>query len=311
MPGEPQYCSAQTPQESCKQLIYKPKFEHRSQFIELRGLAYHVREWGERDAPPLLMLHGWMDVGASFQFVADHLADRFRVIAPDWRGYGLTEAPGTDTYWFPDYVADLDFLMDALVGPRVVPILGHSMGGNVVMLYGGARPERCSHIINLEGFGLSRSDPARAPARMAQWLDELRDDMAMRTYASQAEVAARLMKNNPRLAADRAEFLAGHWAWEAEPGQWRIRGDAAHKRTGPYLYRLDEVLAAWRAITAPVLFVEGAQTDARRFLGGLPDFEERLTHIRQLSYRKLDQAGHMLHHDQPEQLAALIAEFLR
>jgi len=81
----------------------------RSQFVDVRGLSYHVRTWGEAGAPKLFLLHGWMDVSASFQFLVDALAGQWHVLAPDWRGFGPSETP-QDGYWFPDYVADLDAL---------------------------------------------------------------------------------------------------------------------------------------------------------------------------------------------------------
>uniref|UniRef100_UPI002362DFF1 alpha/beta fold hydrolase n=3 Tax=Pseudomonadota TaxID=1224 RepID=UPI002362DFF1 len=80
--------------------------------------------------PPLVLLHGWMDVGASFQFVVDALAGDREVIALDWRGFGLSEASGAGCYWFPDYLADLDALLDAVSPSAPVDLLGHSMGGN-------------------------------------------------------------------------------------------------------------------------------------------------------------------------------------
>ena len=90
-----------------------------SRFIPVRGLRYHLLEWGDAglvtpQRPPLVMLHGWMDVAASFQFVVDELpADRW-VLALDWRGFGLTQAPAADSYWFPDYLGDLDAALDTL-----------------------------------------------------------------------------------------------------------------------------------------------------------------------------------------------------
>ena len=84
----------------------------RSEFISVRGLRTHVRHWGRQGAPVIFMVHGWMDVGASFQFVVDSLAGDWHVIAPDWRGFGQTERSGGDTYWVPDYLGDLDAMLD-------------------------------------------------------------------------------------------------------------------------------------------------------------------------------------------------------
>ena len=112
----------------------------------------------------LFMLHGWMDVSASFQFTVDAFARDWHVLAPDWRGFGLSQrAPGG--YWFPDYIADLDALLEACTPDAAVPVVGHSMGGNVAGLYAGIRPERVSKLVLAEGFGLPRTVPAQAPGR--------------------------------------------------------------------------------------------------------------------------------------------------
>jgi pimeloyl-ACP methyl ester carboxylesterase len=152
--------------------MYVPRRTSESRFISLRGLKYHVRVWGDpgsgpEQPPPLVLLHGWMDVGASFQFVVDALdaieGPRRCVIAPDWRGFGLTQTPGADCYWFPDYLADLDALLDAMAPHGPIDLVGHSMGGNVVMSYAGLRPARIRRLVNLEGFGMPqtrRNSPA-------------------------------------------------------------------------------------------------------------------------------------------------------
>ena len=92
--------------------MYQVKRNFKSEFIPVRGLQYHVQVWGEPAAgkTPLVMVHGWMDVAASFQFMVDALSQDHWVIAPDWRGFGLTQTPHTDNFWFPDYLADLDQL---------------------------------------------------------------------------------------------------------------------------------------------------------------------------------------------------------
>jgi pimeloyl-ACP methyl ester carboxylesterase len=248
--------------------------------------------------------------------VVDALAMPRHVIAPDWRGFGGTDGPpGTDTYWFPDYLADLDALLDALCPGQPVDLLGHSMGGNVAMLYAGIRPQRVRRLINLEGFGLPATTPSQAPARYAAWLDDLKQPQGMRDYGSVEEVAERLRRNNPRLTPERAAWLAPHWARRNPAnGRWEIQGDPAHKRTTPILYRAEEVTACWARIAAPVLWVEGRQTDVARYWGDQyprAEFEARLAVVPQCERVVLDDAGHMLHHDQPERLAAHIERFLQ
>jgi pimeloyl-ACP methyl ester carboxylesterase len=290
-----------------------------SRFVPVRGLRYHVLTWGAPEPgtperPPLVMLHGWMDVAASFQFVVDALAQERHVIAPDWRGFGLTEAPAADSYWFPDYLGDLEALLDGLLpGQQPIDLLGHSMGGNVAMMYAGIRPARIRRLVNLEGFGMPQTRPAHAPRRYAQWLDELKEPQRLRDYDGLAAVAERLRQNNPRLSPERAAWLAPHWSREEEGGRWSILGDPAHKRTNPVLYRVEEVLACWAQIEAPVLWVEGDATDVSKWWGNRyprSEFDERLAVVRQVERHMLADAGHMLHHDQPEALAQRLEAFL-
>ena len=255
------------------------------------------------------MLHGWMDVSASFQFVVDHLQGDWHVIAPDFRGFGLSANGNGDTYWFPDYLADLDAIVAHCAPDQAINLLGHSMGGNVASLYAGVRPERVARLINLEGFGMPPTRPEQAPARYAKWLNELREPLSLRSYDSAAEVAARLQKTNPRLRDDRAAFLAQHWAAQNAAGRWEIRGDPAHKQSSPVLYRVEEVLAIWACISAPVLWVEADDTNILRMMGQpaeqvRAEIDRRIACIPTVQTALVRDAGHMLHHDQPEVLVA-------
>jgi pimeloyl-ACP methyl ester carboxylesterase len=286
----------------------------RSEFLAVRGLRLHVRHWGREGAPKLFMAHGWMDMSASFQFVVDALRGDWHVIAPDWRGFGLSDRAGSDTYWFPDYFADLEAILDHYSPDAPVDLLGHSMGGNIVSVYAGVRPGRIARLINLEGFGLPASKPEQAPGRYAKWLDEIKVPPAMRGYASLEEVAGRLQKTNPRLSDARAAFLARHWSAQNAEGSWEILGDPAHKMSGPLLYQAEEVLACWRRISAPVLWIEAEHTDMWRWMGpkeqARAEVDRRLAQIARVTPKMMPAAGHMLHHDQPELLAGMIEAFL-
>ncbi len=304
--------------------MYQAQRISHSEFVPIRNLPYHVQVWGQ-PAPgstPWVMVHGWMDVAASYQFVVDALSHQHYVIAPDWRGYGRTPGhagagPGVDNFWFPDYLADLDFLLDHYAPDTQVNLIGHSMGGNVAMLYAGVRPERIRRLVNLEGFGMPASKPEQAPRRYASWMDELkklhRGELELKTYDSAAGVAQRLMKTNPRLGADKANWLAQHWAQQDDQGQWRILGEPAHKISNAQLYRADEVLELYKRITMPVLCVEASNNSLDLWWKGkftLEQFHERLQAVPQVEIARVEDAGHMMHHDQPAVLAALIERFL-
>jgi pimeloyl-ACP methyl ester carboxylesterase len=285
----------------------KPSESH---FLEIRRLRYHVRRWPRPGAPKLVLLHGWMDVSASFQFLADALQSEWDIYAPDWRGYGLTAWAPTDSYWFPDYLADLDFLLDAIAPDAPVHLVGHSLGGNVACLYAGTRPARVARLVNLEGFGLAPNRPQDAPKRYARWLDELHERPRLRPYQDFDELASRLRQANPRLSAERAAFLARHWGRE-DGGVVVLRGDPAHKIVNPVLYRFEEVLACWRQVRAPVLWVDAGQSETlRRLRLDEAQHAERRAAFARLTYVTVRDAGHMLHHDQPEAVARHIEEFL-
>ncbi|MEN9560315.1 MAG: hypothetical protein RLZZ502_1526, partial [Pseudomonadota bacterium] len=277
--------------------MYTVKRTPKSEFIPIRKMNYHVLAWGNAASklPPLVLMHGWMDVAASYQFMVDALSEAFfkdrLIIAADWRGYGKTSGPAVDNYWFPDYLADLDFLLDHYAGDKPVDLVGHSMGGNVVMMYAGSRPDRIRRLVNLEGFGMPVSTPDKAPARYAQWMDELkklqRGELNLTAYDKADGVARRLMKTNPRLARDdagkaKANWLARHWAAENAQGKWDILGDAAHKIVNANLSNVAEAIELYKNISAPVLVVEASDDSLSGWWNGkytLAEFHDRLKNV--------------------------------
>lgn len=304
--------------------MYTPLRPSTTHDLPLRHLSCRVRTWGQPqpDVAPLVLVHGWMDVGASYQFVVDAFSAAFyagrHIIAPDWRGFGHSTLPAPcDHYSFADYLGDLDALLDHYVPEgQTVDLVGHSMGGNVAMLYAGARPERIRRLVNLEGFGLPATQSTQAPQRMALWLDELKalrsGAMALKTYDNVQAVAARLQKTNHRLSADKALWLASEWAAPDAQGRWAILGDAAHKVVNPQLFRVDEALAHYAAITAPVLAIEATDDSLGLWWKDkykLPEYHERLQAVPHCQIAQVEDAGHMLHHDQPQAVARLIEDF--
>lgn len=282
-----------------------------SEFIELRGLRIHVRTWGAADAPLLFMLHGWMDASASFQFIVDALARDWRVIAPDWRGFGLSQWKN-DSYWFADYVADLEALLAHYSPDAPARIVGHSLGGNAACLFAGIRPARVAGMVALEGFGLHKSDPANAPDFYVKWLDQLHAGPAFKRYADRAALAARFQQMNPRLTPVRAAFLAEHLGQATADNAITLAADPYHKLSTPILYRLEDAKACWRRVTAPVLWVAACDSIFVKTFqdeAGQADYQARIACFRNIRPVMLEEAGHNMHHDQPEQLAQLIEEF--
>ncbi len=281
-----------------------------SEFVSVRGLRYHLRHWGPAVAPRLFLLHGWMDVAASFQFLVDAFSREWHVIAPDWRGFGLS-ARQHGPYWFPDYSADLEALLDHYSPDEPARLVGHSMGGNIACLYAGARPQRVAKLATLEGFGLRASDPMQAPTRLAQWLDQLKSGVSFRDYADRNEFAQRLLHDNPRLKPEQAAFLAEHFVELGDDGRYRPAADTHQKMVNPMLYRLEEAQACWRAITAPVLWVAARDSYIMKaFEGHEADYAARLACFRDVREVVMEDCGHMMHHDQPQRLAAMLEAFM-
>jgi pimeloyl-ACP methyl ester carboxylesterase len=274
--------------------------------LAIRGLACHLQRWPGSGGPLCLLLHGWMDAGASFRFLVDALPAAWELVAPDWRGFGKSEW-ASGTYYFPEYLADLDALLARLSPDAPVWLIGHSMGGNVASLYAGIRPERVARLVSLEGLGLPPAPATAAPAHYRAWLTEQTDPREPRIYPDWTTLIDRLRRGNPRLTPEGAAVVARAWATETPDGP-RLRADPHHKVRGPLLYRLDEARACWRNIQAPTLWVMGKDSPYARMDAAL--LAENRRCFRRLREVWLDDCGHMLHHDQPRALAQAIVDFI-
>jgi len=290
--------------------IYEARVSGSSAWHDVRGVNYHVNEWGRRGNPLLVLLHGWGDCGRSFQFVVDALAGDWLVVAPDWRGFGLTHLR-SHSYWFPDYLADLDALLTIYQPDEPVNLLGHSMGANAAGLYAGTFPERVRAFVNVEGFGLVDSNPDDAPRTYRRWIEQGRHLPAFKTYASFDELAARIRARSPRLSPERALFVARHWARQDADGAVTLRADPAHRLPNAVQYRRAEATACWERVTAPVLLVVGEQTDFKGELKPWLDPDESRHPFHGAPSVVIPGAGHMVHFEQPQALAEVAEAFLR
>ena len=289
-------------------MIYQARRPPRSETLDLRGLSHHLWRWGPESRTPIVLLHGWADTGETFQFLVDCLPDDWSLVALDWRGFGRSEwRPGG--YWFPDYLADLDALLDIVSPGAPARVLGHSMGGNVASLYSGARPERVARVALLEGFGLPRAPASAAPARYREWLDQMRAaPPRFMSYSSYDGFAGFLAKRNPRLPLERAQFIARAWGEERD-GRVVVRSDAAHKLVSPMLYRRDEAEACWHEITAPVLLMLGGGSEYLARLGPDGDAAALARKFAKAEIVTLPDCGHMLHHEAPQAVAEVLTAF--
>ncbi len=297
-------------------MSYQPLRAARHEWLTVRGLRHHFTWWGPASDDPIVLLHGFMDCGETWQFLVDSLPASWSIVAPDWRGFGSSDW-ATGGYWFPDYLGDLEAMLENLCPRTGARIVGHSMGANIAMLYAGIRPQRLRWLVNLEGVGLDAPSPQLAPARYAQWLDELKQPLRDSSYSTPQALSSVLQQRNPRLSADRADFVASAWSRRrseaatapAARQPLKLAFDPRHRWVNPVLYRLEEAQACWANIEIPLLLVAGEASEylQRRMRDDTRgQFLRQLKNLRQVS---LPGVGHMLHHEAPQAVAQAVAEF--
>ena len=285
---------------------YDAQVPPRSRRVALAtGLTYHLLEWGDPGAPTVVLVHGFLDLAWGWRLVAERLAERFHVVAPDLRGHGDSDWVGRGGYYhFFDYVADLDEVVSR-VGPPV-RLVGHSMGGSVVTYLAGARPERVARLALLEGQGPPEQTDA-LPQRAARWIDAWRTARdAPKVMSSLDAAAARLRRHDPLLTPALADELAAHGTRAVAGGRvWKH--DPLHTTIGPYPYRVDVAASFCARVTCPVLVVDAAESRLH-----LPDVElaRRRAFFADVRHEVLPGAGHMMQRHQPDALARLLLGFL-
>ena len=287
-----------------------PHRKSRTEKILIRGLRYNVRHWGADDAPVVFFLHGWLDCSPTFQFLVDALERPWHVIAPDWRGYGESEWLDRP-YWFPDYYADLDELLDHYSPDRPARIVGHSMGANIAATYAGVRPQRVAQLVMLDFLGLKPAIDDDSPKLLSMWLRNQKKGPPSSLYASCDAFAARLMEANPRLTEERAAFLSWHVSRMNADTTVMLAADPWHRVPSPLVYHIEDSLANWRRITAPVqLQIADHGFVLKRFGNEPQEMARRLGCFHDLRTVSIPDSGHSVQHDQPERAAAAIEQFL-
>ena len=259
----------------------------------------------------MFLLHGWMDCSASFQFLVDALKGEWDIIAPDLRGMGLSQWQN-DTYWFSDFIPDLDRIFDLYSQDQPAVLVGHSMGASISSLFAGMRPERVAQLVFLEGYGIPPQNPELRASHFEDWLEAKKNGMRPnRGYADKTEFAQRLMDANPRLSQERAEFLAIHFTCKDAAGRVIAAVDPWHRQMFSVLTNIEDMKRIWRRVTAPLLWVVAADSATyARFATRRDEYLERLNSFRDVREVVVAHAGHNLHHDQPHKIAALIEQFI-
>jgi pimeloyl-ACP methyl ester carboxylesterase len=280
----------------------------RSEFLQVRGLRYHLRHFGDATAPKVFLLHGFLDCSATWVEVAAAIGAKFHVIAPDMRGFGETQWTNTD-YWFPDYVADLDGIVQQIARDEPLRLVGHSMGAQIASLYAGLRPDRIAKLVILDGLFLPDMPPEIAPKRFRKWLGEVLDPPKQKYYASFEALAERIRKKHPQLSVERSLFVARGWGRLDADGRVSLCADPMHRMSGPGLYKAAESAAIWREITAPTLFVDAEKSIFAKAISK-DEKAMRRSCFRTMQEAQIAGAGHMLNFDAPGETAKAILEFL-
>lgn len=274
----------------------------------VNGLKLFVHRFRDESVPPsgltLLLLHGFLDAGSTWDLTAPLLARAgHEVLAPDLRGFGKSDRVGAGGYYhFPDYVADVTSLV-AQINPERLGVVGHSMGGTVAVLYAAVAGERVERLAILEGIGPPAMNLEEAPNRMKQWLNDLRrSDRSPRPLSSMRDAVARLAANNPMVPEAVIESRARLLTRTDASGRLFWSYDPLHRTTSPMSFRADEFRSYLAKIACPTLFVSGGPR------GYHPaDEAERVAQIPSVTRVELPTAGHMMHWTEP---AALSRELL-
>lgn len=282
-----------------------------SQTFTSQRLRLNYVDWGNRGAPPLVLVHGGRDHARSWDWTAEQLRGDWHVVAMDHRGHGDSDWVSDGNYRAEDMVYDLAQLIHQLgVGP--VSIVSHSLGGNVALRYAGTFPAMVTKIVAIEGVGPSpqKQDELRArsyPERLAEWIGQKRKAAGRtpRKYASIEDAFARMIEENSYLTEEQARHLTIHGVNRNEDGTFSWKFDP-HLNVWPVEDIADEFLEqTWSAITAPTLMLYGADSWASN-----PEKDGRIEHFRTARVIEFAEAGHWLHHDQFDRFMATLREFL-
>lgn len=282
--------------------------EPESRFYESSRLRLHYAVWGDESKPPLVLVHGSRDHARSWDYVVPAFLGHYAVYAPDLRGHGDSEWTIGGQYSVIDYVLDLAKLVD-VIGKEKVTLIGHSLGGGVVLEYAGTFPDRVEKVVAIEGLGPRGQSPFHRPAdqRMREFVRHVREleERQPRHYETLEEAAKRMQEANRRLAPDLALHLTKHGARRNEDGSYTWKFDNFTRMRSPYEWNAEDARAIWNAITAPVLLVRGSDSWHQD-----PTRDNRSSAFHKMKSVLVEDAGHWVHHDQLDKFIEVTRDFL-
>ena len=286
---------------------------HREKSIDAAGLIIHYLEWGEPAGELIVLVHGFLDHAHSWCPFVTSLQGKSKkplwIVAPDCRGHGDSGWVGAGGYYhFPDYVFDLHCLIENLGASRL-GLIGHSMGGTISFLYTGTFPQRVASLVLIEGLGPPGSNFFDAPSRMEKWISDVRGRRRnhFRQYTSVEAGARQLQENNPRLTSEFASELAQTGMKQTAAGKWVWKFDPLHRTTAPQPFYTEQAIEFLRRIECSTLTIQGKEShQAKR-----TDKQRRFEAISKRRHVVIENAGHMVHQDNPEALAQTVSDFLQ
>lgn len=274
-------------------------------------LRLHYVDWGNPNAPPLLLVHGGRDHCRNWDWVAQSLRKDYHIIAPDLRGHGDSQWITGGTYTTADYVYDIAQLIHQL---KLAPlrIVSHSMGGGISLRYAGLYPEKVSKLVAIEGLGPSpkmmkeRTAP-KIDEGLRGWVDQLRklSGRQVRRYLTVEEAASRMKEANPHLTMEQAHHLTVHGVNQNEDGTYSWKFDnyiRAFPATG---MSMEDTGYIHSRISCPTMLVRGKESWASD-----PEEDGRAAVFQDVQVESVDKAGHWVHHDQLDHFLGLLKGFL-
>ncbi len=273
-----------------------------------RRLRLHYLDWGNPNAPPLLLLHGGADHARNWDRVARELRGDWHVIALDLRGHGDSDWSADGVYPMRGYTDDLAALV-AAIGP--LAIIGHSLGGAIAIRHAALHPETVTRLVAIEGMGgaagtTAGGAPRPIVAEWRAWANRRRKVMARapRRFATIAEAEARMRAHNAHFPSALIRHLTAH-ALTGTEGDYRWKHDPLISVRTPDDGDESGLPAYWRAIACPTLLVVGADSWASN-----PAEDGRAAHLRDARVALIPDAGHWPHHDQHDRFIAEVRDFL-
>lgn len=282
-----------------------------SNFYTSQRLRLHYLDWGNHDAPPLILQHGGMDHGRSWDPVALALKDDWHVIVPELRGHGDSQWTEDGDYTMAAYVYDFAQLIhQQKLAP--VTIVAHSLGGNIAIRYAGTYTENVRKLVAIEGLGASPSVLAerakKTPAeRLSEWIDRKRDlsGRQPKRYPSLEQAAARMQDKNQFLTKEMADHLTRYGVNQNEDGTYSWKFDNYLRAWPPSDMPQADIEYLWGQITCPTLMMYGEESWATN-----PEEDGRLTKFKTAKVEMYAKAGHWVHHDRFEDFVASLKRFL-